>query len=171
MLHLSKNCLIGINKLASIAARLFLIIALIPLYVTGASVDGHVQKPGDQMPATDNVVVRGDNIELPNKNPTIGSLCDPTIIAGDDPLMLKFVVSDEETAPENLIITAFSSNQELLSNENIVIKGTGTIRVLFLDSTASECGKAKVTLMVSDGEKSATETFTVTILKKEDSCF
>lgn len=69
-----------------------------------------------------------------------------------------FVVGDVETATQDLIVSASSDNQNLLSNDNITLSGVGSSRTVSVVPTFGESGVANVTLTVKDadgGERSA----------------
>jgi hypothetical protein len=78
---------------------------------------------------------------------------------------VAFTVNDAET-PGSLIVTATSTNTTLLPNANITIVGTGTSRSLTLAPAANQAGITLVTVTVSDGTQSASDTFLLTVFPK-----
>ena len=66
-------------------------------------------------------------------------------------------------------MTASSSNQALIPNANIVLGGSGANRTVTVTPVANaNGGPATITLTVSDGVSSATETFNVTVTRVND---
>jgi hypothetical protein len=55
-----------------------------------------------------------------------------------------------ETLPEDLVITATSSNPSLISETNIVFSGAGTNLVMSLRPTTNETGSATITVSLTD---------------------
>ena len=75
---------------------------------------------------------------------------------------IAFTVTDAET-PNSLNVTATSTNQTLLSDANIIITGTGSSRTLSLTPFAGQAGLTLVTVTVSDGTQTASDTFLLTV--------
>jgi hypothetical protein len=83
--------------------------------------------------------------------PTVSDVADQ-VTDEDTPLGgVAFTIGDAETAPDQLIVTATSSDQTLLPDANLVIGGTGADRTLQLTPALNQFGSATVTLHVSDG--------------------
>lgn len=78
---------------------------------------------------------------------------------------IAFTVADAET-PGSLTVTATSSNPTLLTGDNISISGTGTSRTLSLTPSAAQAGTTLVTVTVSDGTQSASDSFLLTVFPK-----
>ncbi len=101
--------------------------------------------------------------------PTISAVGDVTINEDTSTGPLAFTLSDPDTPLASLTVTATSSNQTLIPNENIVFGGTGANRTVNVTPTANaNGGPATITLTVSDGTSSATETFQVTVAAVDD---
>ena len=64
---------------------------------------------------------------------------------------IAFSVSDLETQPEELLITAASANPTVLPDENITISGSGSNRVMRCRPVAGKSGTVNINLGVSDG--------------------
>ena len=94
-----------------------------------------------------------------NFKPVVSSINDMTY----DPLnnQHSFIVRDTDTALSSLSISAVSSNTSVIDNSQIVIGGTGNIRTLTF--TPASSGVTTVTVTVSDGIDSATESFQLTV--------
>jgi len=102
-------------------------------------------------------------VSAENDAPTISAIADQTVVHGTASDSLSFTVDDIETAAADLTVTGTSSNEALVSNSNIVISGSGASRSVVITPAANQSGSATITLTVSDGELSSTETFLVTI--------
>ncbi len=78
---------------------------------------------------------------------------------------VPFVVNDAET-PNSLIITLSSTNAALLPTQNITVMGSGANRSLSLSPVAGEAGLTLVTVTVSDGTQTASDSFVLTVFPK-----
>ena len=96
-----------------------------------------------------------------NTAPTVSGIGDITRQLGIplDPLTVH--VGDAEQPASALVVTASSSNQAVVADGGIVVSGTGTHRTL--DITALAVGTTTITVTVSDGVLTTTETFVITI--------
>lgn len=99
----------------------------------------------------------------PVYSPTISAIADQKIDQGGRTEKLDFTVSDPDDDPRALVVTAYSDNQRLVPNENIVLAGSGTNRTIQVTSGAGQNGIATITVTVSDGKSSASESFTVMV--------
>ena len=98
-----------------------------------------------------------------NTAPTISAVADQATAAGTAVGPLAFTIGDAETPAANLVVTAASSNPTLLPASAITLGGAGTARTIALAPAAGLTGSATVTLTVSDGELSSTETFAILV--------
>jgi Calx-beta domain-containing protein len=103
--------------------------------------------------------------------PTISSLPDQTVLKGAVMGPILFTVGDDVTPADQLILTVSSSNATLLPNENVVLGGSGATRTL----TAQTLGQAPnfglsgttvLTVTVSDGTRTVSESLTLNILDR-----
>lgn len=78
---------------------------------------------------------------------------------------VAFTINDAET-PGSLTVTTTSANTTLLPNANITVVGTGLSRTLTLTPAPGEAGITLVTVTVSDGTQSASDTFLLTVFPK-----
>jgi hypothetical protein len=118
--------------------------------------------------ATDNLGATADSTVYSivwdgNTAPTITNISDQSTPQDTVKSGVNFTITDVETNTASLVITATSSNQTLLPNANIVIGGTGGSRNLTLTPATGQSGLATVTVTVSDGAKTATDTFLLTV--------
>ncbi len=108
------------------------------------------------------------NITINNVNdaPTISVIANQTIQEDTDTGIINFTISDEETALEDLVVTKSSSNTDLVPNINIGIGGTRGNRTIRVFPLEGQYGTVDITLIVSDGDKTAQTFFTLTVLEK-----
>jgi hypothetical protein len=76
---------------------------------------------------------------------------------------IPFTIGDVETAPTALTLSANSSNPTVLPNANIIFGGSGSNRTVNLLPATNQSGAATVTVTVSDGLASASNTFVLTV--------
>ncbi len=108
------------------------------------------------------------NIVDVNEAPTIVGLADRTIPEDSVTDLVQFLVADPETAAETLTLSATSSNPSLIPDANIVFSGTGASRGVIVTPAANHHGSATITVTVSDGTTSSSETFQVTVQSVDD---
>ena len=121
--------------------------------------------PGDTNQATDIFV--SDVVLASNTAPSISDIANQST-PEDTPLSVNFSLSDAQTAPEALTVTASSDNPTLVPNANLVLGGSGANRTLTLTPLANTSGSATITVTVSDGTLSATDTFVLTVTPVND---
>ena len=92
--------------------------------------------------------------------PTISDISDQTVDE-DSVLALTFSVGDVETPADELVVTAMSSNQELVADSAIVLEGTGSERSISITPNGNASGTTTITISVSDGNLTTFETFDV----------
>jgi subtilisin-like proprotein convertase family protein len=98
-----------------------------------------------------------------NTAPTITNLADQTTSEDTPAGPIAFSVGDRETPPGDLSLTGSSSNPTLVPNGNIVFGGSGANRTLTVRPAANQNGTATLTVTVSDGSLTASETFVLTV--------
>ena len=98
-----------------------------------------------------------------NQAPTISSMPDQTVPANGGTTTVSFNINDAETSPASLAVSASSSNPVLIPTNNITFGGSGTNRTLSFAPAGNQAGTASITVTVSDGQASASETFLVTV--------
>ncbi len=82
---------------------------------------------------------------------------------------LKFHISDLETAENDLIVTAGSSNPDIVSADHITVnKGSDGACTLSIQPNADRNGEATITLTVSDGNLMNSAGFLLKIIAKPD---
>jgi Tol biopolymer transport system component len=85
-----------------------------------------------------------------NDPPSISWIGDVTINEGSSTGALSFTVSDVETPAADLIVTASSSDEELIPAAGIVLGGTGSSRTIRVTPLAGRSGAATLTVRVTD---------------------
>lgn len=110
--------------------------------------------------------INGNDLELvvgSNAAPSITAIDDLSIPSGGNTGALGFTIGDVETDVDSLILTVQSSNTSLAPIANIVIGGVGANRTVTVTPVSGKAGSATLTVTVSDGGKTASETFVVTV--------
>ena len=121
----------------------------------GVSTVGIIVTDGDGATASRTFTVTVGAPSISN----IGNQVTPTNVTLTD---VAFTVTDAET-PNSLTVTATSTNTALISPANIVVNGTGASRTLTITPTAGQAGLTLITVTVSDGTQTASDTFVVTV--------
>ncbi len=98
-----------------------------------------------------------------NTAPTITNLADRTIAVNSSTGAISFTVGDAQTSAGALVVSATSSNQTLVPAGNLVPGGTGSTRTLTATPVSSQGGSTTITVSVSDGTLTATDTFVLTV--------
>jgi len=99
-----------------------------------------------------------------NAQPVVGVIAGQLSLKNTPHGPVSFTVDDLETAPDELQITAQSSNAGLLDPNNAVLGGSGSSRTLTLTPNTDAWGRTLVTLLVSDGYASTARQFTWTVI-------
>ena len=98
-----------------------------------------------------------------NTAPTISNITDKTTAENTPTNPIAFTVSDLETAAGSLTVSGSSSNAALVPNSAIVFSGTGSNRAVTITPAAGQTGTATITVSVSDGNLSASDSFVLTV--------
>ena len=114
---------------------------------------------GNQTTSTVSVLVNN----LVNTAPTISSIANRTITAGESTGPLAFTVSDPETSAGSLTVSGSSSNPTLVPNSGIVFAGSGSSRTVAVTPAANQTGTATISVTVSDGSLSTGTSFVLTV--------
>jgi hypothetical protein len=103
-----------------------------------------------------------------NQPPTISTIANQTLVEDSTTSSVSFTVGDPNTPINNLVLSATSSNQVLISNSTFVFGGSGTNRTLSFRPQPDRSGGAVINVTVSDGQASASRSFTVTVTAVND---
>ena len=109
---------------------------------------------------TDTFVLTVDAV---NDAPTISNVTNQQTNEDTATSALAVTLGDVETAVANLDLSGSSSNTTLVPDANIVLGGTGASRTVTVTPASNESGSATITLTVSDGTASTTDTFVLTV--------
>jgi hypothetical protein len=98
-----------------------------------------------------------------NAPPTISDI--PAQITDEDTPTgdIPFAVGDAETPASGLTVTGSSSNTTLVPNSNITLGGSGANRTVKATPAANRSGTATITVRVSDGLATTSDTFVLTV--------
>lgn len=110
--------------------------------------------------------INGNDLELvvgSNAAPIITAINDLSIPSGGTTAALAFTVGDTETPATSLAITFQSSNTTLVPIANLVLGGSGADRSVTVTPVSGRTGSSTVTVTVGDGDKTASETFILTV--------
>src|SRR5439155_2516436 len=98
-----------------------------------------------------------------NTPPTISNIADQSINMNTSAGPIGFVIGDAEMIASNLVVTGTSSNPTLVPNSNIVFGGSDSNRTVTVTPAANQFGTATITVTVSDGTLTASDTFLLTV--------
>lgn len=98
-----------------------------------------------------------------NTAPTISDITDRSINQGANTGAIAFTIGDGEVAAGNLTVTGTSSNLALVPNANIVFGGSGASRTVTVTPAGNQTGTTTITVTVSDGAVSASDTYLLTV--------
>jgi VCBS repeat-containing protein len=110
-----------------------------------------------------NVVTVSITVDAVNDAPTISDVADQSTNEDTATGAIGITVGDVDNAAAGLVVTASSSNQALVTDANLVLGGSGTGRTLVATPEADANGTTTITLTVSDGNLTATDTFVLTV--------
>ena len=99
-----------------------------------------------------------------NAAPTLAGPMDQSINANASTSALAFSVTDDFTPAASLTVTASSANAALVPAANIVLGGSGANRTVTVTPAANQSGTAIITLTVSDGVLTGSDSFVVTVV-------
>ena len=106
--------------------------------------------------------------ELITTKPSISDIADQQIDENKALGPLPFTVNDPDTALDLLTLIGSSTNKTLVPDANILFGGTGNNRTLTITPTAGISGTTTISITVSDGEDSASDTFILTVAAVDD---
>ncbi|MCX6840646.1 MAG: choice-of-anchor D domain-containing protein, partial [Verrucomicrobia bacterium] len=99
-----------------------------------------------------------------NDAPTISNITDQSIGVNTLTNSLPFTIGDNETAAASLMVSSTSSNQTLVPDGSIFFGGSGTNRTVTVVPETNQFGTVTISVSVSDGVLTVTDTFVVTVL-------
>ncbi|MCC6233546.1 MAG: hypothetical protein IT580_12925, partial [Verrucomicrobiales bacterium] len=102
-------------------------------------------------------------VENQNTPPTISDTPNQVIPAGGTSGRLSFSVGDAQTAATDLQVRAAHDNTALISQSGLVLGGSGAARTLTVTPIPGAEGTATVTISVSDGTLTTSDSFVVNV--------
>jgi hypothetical protein len=104
----------------------------------------------------------------PNTAPTISNITDRSTLEDASTGAIAFTVGDAETAAGSLTVGGSSSNPSVVANGGIAFGGSGANRTVSVTPVANASGLATITVNVSDGTATASDTFVLTVTAVND---
>jgi formylglycine-generating enzyme required for sulfatase activity len=98
-----------------------------------------------------------------NTAPTISDIAAQSIGLGGNTGAISFTIGDAHVPATSLTLTAASNNTALVPNANIVFGGSGVNRTVSVTPLSTQSGTATITVTVSDGSLTASDTFVLTV--------
>jgi hypothetical protein len=110
-------------------------------------------------------VEQGINISVlaVNDAPTISAIASRSINEDGSTGPISFDIGDIDSDVSTLTLNKFSSNPTLAPIGSITFGGSGTARTLTITPTANLSGAANITVTVSDGSNTTSESFILTV--------
>jgi large repetitive protein len=137
-----------------------------PAALTVATDDGGNVGSGGALIDEDTVDIQ---IEGVNDAPTIDAIGDRTTDEDTATGAIEFGIADVETGAGALVVTATSSDEELVPEGNIRIGGSGANRTISVTPAQNRTGATTITLTVRDADGVETvETFVLTVAPVND---
>ncbi|MEP3478069.1 MAG: DUF4347 domain-containing protein [Fuerstiella sp.] len=139
---------------------------ILGLGVTDTYFLGITATDGTNTSSTETVTVRVSDVD---RVPMISAISDQTIVEDAAATTVSFSVFDSDTGIADLIVTAVSSDNNLIQTSSLILTGTGANRQLSFTPVADAFGgAATLTVTVSDGTTSVNETFDVLVTAVND---
>jgi subtilisin-like proprotein convertase family protein len=98
-----------------------------------------------------------------NTPPTISDIASQVIDEDTSTGALVFTIGDEQTGAASLVVSASSSNATLVPAGAFTFTGSSANRTLTVTPVANLSGSATITVSVSDGPATTTDTFLLTV--------
>jgi formylglycine-generating enzyme required for sulfatase activity len=98
-----------------------------------------------------------------NTPPAISDIAAQTIDAEAYTGGIAFTISDAQTPASSLTLSKSSNNTTLVPNSNIFFGGSGANRTVMVVPASGQIGTATITVTVSDGKLSRSDTFLLTV--------
>jgi hypothetical protein len=104
-----------------------------------------------------------------NTPPTITAIADQTVNQNTSTAPLPFTIADIESAPDDLTLTASSTDTNLVPASGILFGGSGSNRTVTVTPAAGVTGTAAITVTVDDGLDTGSSTFNVSVVAPTNS--
>ena len=103
-----------------------------------------------------------------NDAPLLAKISNQTIAEDTVTGAISFTVNDIDNDPSSLILSVVSSNQALVAAQNITLRGSGTNRTISITPTTDEFGQVSITVALTDGSLTVTDSFMLTVTNVND---
>ena len=100
--------------------------------------------------------------------PTISDILDQTTAEDTSTEEISFTIGDVDTPATDLTVTGSSSDQTLVPDANITLGDTDASRSIQVTPAANQSGSTTITVSVSDGTDTASDTFVLTVTAVND---
>jgi len=107
-------------------------------------------------------------IQSKNQSPFVSDIGDQSTFE-DTSIDIPFSVKDEESSSFDLIVSARSSDKILIPDNGISISNPGLNRLLKIEPAKNRFGNSIITVTVSDGLSSYTDSFNLNVIPVNDS--
>ncbi len=108
------------------------------------------------------------NITAVNDPPTISDITNRTINEDSTTGTITFMVGDVESLPTALSLFGSSSDTNIVPNGGINFSGTGASRAVAVTPAPNAFGVCTITVLVSDGQATNSDTFVLTVSPVND---
>ena len=95
--------------------------------------------------------------------PTISALPDVAVDQNSGGVELGFAIGDVETLAGSLMLNFSSSNEALVPRSSVILSGSGASRSVQARPATNQHGSTVISVHVSDGTATTTESFTLTV--------
>ena len=102
-----------------------------------------------------------------NTAPTVSDVANRSTNKSTSTGAINFTIGDAESTAASLAVTATSSNSDLVPPSGVVLGGTGATRTVTLTPSTGKVGLTTVSLAVSDGTLTATDSFVLSVKDTE----
>lgn len=92
----------------------------------------------------------------------------PVSTLKNTPISIDIDIFDCDTNIENIQVAVTSDNESLISNNNILVSGTGSAKKIALTPNTDEVGSANITIEVQDDVNTVTEIFRFNVFDDQD---
>lgn len=107
-------------------------------------------------------------IRVPSATPTLSTFSNLAVNEDTATAPINFTVSDTDTALSALVVTVSSSNTSLVPSLGALASSSNASRSFVLTPAANAFGSSTITVSVTDGDQTATQTFVLTVNSVND---
>lgn len=141
----------------------------IPNFLEGSSIDMGPHQRGEPAMRFGHKAFKGESSQPPvNTAPMISDLSDRTIQQDELLKDVSFNIDDKETDASALVLSATSSNQNVVKATDIKFGGSGKERIFSVKPVLNATGVSTITITVSDGKLQSSNSFVLTVKSSSD---